>query len=231
MDASLRWGFLRQFFAGMVLLCIAYFLLTAYRDYRDNFQREIFDALGYGTAPAAFSMTELPIGILVMLAMVALNAVHDNRYGLATVFAVMTGGLVLTGLSTVAFDRHWISGVTWMLLVGLGTYLAYVPFNSLLFDRLMATTRHAGTAVFAIYVADAAGYTGAILLQWCKDLSFATVGRLEFFHAYTYFLSIMGTAMLTCAALYFLGKHSRAAVSVASTTEATEKWRHAAESP
>ena len=160
MSGAERWSFLRHFMLGMLLLCIVYFFLTAYRDYRDNFQREIFDALGYGTLPAAFSMTELPIGLAVMLTMVALNLIRDNRRGLAAAFAVMTSGMVLMGAGTLAFDRQLIPGVVWMLLVGLGAYLTYVPFNSLLFDRLMAATRFTGTAVFAIYVADATGYTG-----------------------------------------------------------------------
>jgi hypothetical protein len=208
MNAALRWSFLRQFLLGMTLLCVVYFFLTAYRDYRDNFQREIFDALGYGTIPAAFSMTELPIGFVVMLVMVALNCIRDNRHGLVAVFIVMIAGMVLLGASTLAFDRHWIPGVAWMLLVGLGAYLAYVPFNSLLFDRLLAATRHAGTAVFAIYVADATGYTGAIVLQLYKDFSHASMGRFEFFHNYTYFMSAAGALMLAVAGGYFFMKRS-----------------------
>jgi len=192
----------------MLLLCVAYFFLTAYRDYRDNFQREIFEALGYGALPAAFSMTELPIGLAVMLVMVALNAIRDNRSGLAAVFAVMTGGMLLMGTGTLAYDRQWIPGVVWMLLVGLGAYLTYVPFNSLLFDRLMAATRFGGTAVFAIYVADATGYTGAILLQLYKDFSHASMGRFEFFRVYSYFMSAAGTVLLAASAWYFLGKRS-----------------------
>src|SRR6266511_5070902 len=42
-----RLAFIRQFLPGLALLCIAYFFLTAYRDFRDNYQVEIFDGLGY----------------------------------------------------------------------------------------------------------------------------------------------------------------------------------------
>ncbi len=206
MNAAERMAFLRHFLLGMALLCAVYFLLTAFRDYRDNFQREILAALGYESLTAAFSMTELPIGLAVMLAMAALNCVRDNRHGLLAVFAVMTAGMALVGLSTMALDRQWISGLAWMLLVGLGAYLAYVPFNSLLFDRLIAATRFTGTAVFAIYVADATGYTGAILLQLCKDFSYGNMGRLEFFRDYSYFMSALGTLMLVSTSVYFLGK-------------------------
>ena len=49
-----------------------------------------------------------------------------------------------------------------MVLIGLGAYLAYVPYNTLFFERMMASTRFVGTAVFAIALADAAGYTGSV---------------------------------------------------------------------
>ena len=48
MDSSQRWQFLQRFLPGLVMLLIAYFFLTAYRDFRDNFGVEIFHQLGYG---------------------------------------------------------------------------------------------------------------------------------------------------------------------------------------
>jgi hypothetical protein len=51
-----------------------------------------------------------------------------------------------------------------LALTGLGVYLAYVPFNSILFDRLLAATRRVGTASFLIYVADASGYAATVAL-------------------------------------------------------------------
>ena len=47
MKGTDRLAFVRQFALGLALLCIAYFFLTAYRDFRDNYQVEIFDGLGY----------------------------------------------------------------------------------------------------------------------------------------------------------------------------------------
>ena len=49
-----------------------------------------------------------------------------------------------------------------MIVVGAGLYLAYTPFNALLFDRLIAATGSAGNAGFLIYVADASGYVGSV---------------------------------------------------------------------
>src|SRR5437879_152477 len=38
MTGADRLAFVRQFLFGMILLCVAYFFLTAYRDFRDNYQ-------------------------------------------------------------------------------------------------------------------------------------------------------------------------------------------------
>ena len=91
-----------------------------------------------------------------------------------------------------------------MTLTGLGSYLAYVPFGSVLFDRLIASTRAAGTAVFAIYVADAIGYTGSVGVQLYRDLAESNVSRLGFFEGYTYFMSVLGVTCLTGSCIYFL---------------------------
>src|SRR2546422_5696863 len=68
MTGADRLAFVRQFLFGMVILCIAYFFLTAYRDFRDNYQVEIFDGLGYPYAQnkAVISKTETMVAFGVM---------------------------------------------------------------------------------------------------------------------------------------------------------------------
>ncbi len=207
MDRAQRIAFLKRFLFGLVLLSVAYFFLTAYRDFRDNYGVEIFDELGYQEELTIFTRTELPVAFGVMAALAALNLIKDNRRGLIGAFAIMTAGTILMGLSTLAFDAGAIGGEQWMILVGLGVYLAYVPFGSMLFDRLIASTRAVGTAVFAIYVADAIGYTGSVGVQLYKDLANPDVTRLEFFRGLTYLMSVLGTVLLIAGCLYFLHKH------------------------
>jgi hypothetical protein len=101
-------------------------------------------------------------------------------------------------------DRGLISGFAWMTLVGLGSYLAYVPYGSVLFDRLIASTRVVGTAVFAIYLADAIGYTGSVGTMLFKDVGLGAMSRLEFFRRFTYALSAGGAVLLAASCVYFL---------------------------
>ena len=60
----------------------------------------------------------------------------------------------------------------------LGAFLVFVPYGSVLFDRIIASTAVVGTAVFTIMVADAVGYTGSIGLQIARDLIYGDATRL-----------------------------------------------------
>jgi hypothetical protein len=215
MDRQDRMAFIRQFLPGMALLVIVYLFLTAFRDFRDNYGMELFRELGFGQTPGIFTLTELPVAFVVLVAMAAVNVVRDNRRGLATIFAIMVGGLLLTGAGTLLLDLGVVNGAGWMILMGLGSYLTYVPYNSVLFDRLLAATRVTGTAVFAIYLADAVGYTGSVGVQLYKDLFDSQSTRLHFFHGFTYLLAGLGSALLIVSGVYFSWRsHTRGEESI-----------------
>jgi hypothetical protein len=205
MKAADRIAFLRQFLLGMVLLTLSYGFLTAYRDFRDNYQVELFDGLGYSYQQnrAIITQAETLVMFGVMGALALLNVIKNNRQGLVGAFAVMLAGMVLLGLSTVLLDAGVINGFWWMTLTGLGSYLAYVPYGSVLFERLLASTRFVGTAVFAIYISDAIGYTGSVGVQLYRDLAKSDVSRLGFFKGFTYFMCLLGVACLISSGIYF----------------------------
>ena len=222
MDKKERLAFVRQFAVGITLLCGAYLFLTAYRDFRDNYQVELFDGLGYSYEQnkTIISRTELIVMFSVLGALALLNIFRENRRGLIAAFSLMSAGMVLLGVSTLLLEARLISGFWWMTLIGIGSYLAYVPYGSMLFDRLIASTRVVGTAVFAIYLADAVGYTGSVGIQLFKDLAQSEMSRLDFFKGYTYFMSVLGTVCLIASCVYFLRRQSQTlAVPLAATDQ------------
>ncbi len=202
MDSKHRTRFIMEFLPGLIMLFIVYFFLTAYRDYRDTFHVDILVQLN---VDEAMTMTELPISIGVLLALAALNLIKNNHWGLLGAYVIMGGGTAIMGIGTLLFDWGMISPIFWMFLVGLGSYLAYVPYGSVLFDRTIAATRVVGTAVFAIYVADALGYTGSMFLQIFKDVLFSDMPHGTFLKLYTYFISFVGTLLVSMSCIYFLG--------------------------
>ncbi|HEX4416154.1 MAG TPA: DUF5690 family protein, partial [Lacipirellulaceae bacterium] len=205
MDAARRREFLRTYLPGMLLLIVAYVLLTTFREYRDNYMVDILDQLGYSYAASTGIMTRIELGVAlgVLGVMSLLFMVKDNRRALLAVFFVIAAGFVLIGIATLLHARGAIDGFWWMTLIGLGGYMAYVPYNSVLFDRLMASTHFVGTAVFAIYLADSAGYTGNIVTQLGKDLIARNTTRAQFLSAFSIVVSITGLVCMLAAGIYF----------------------------
>jgi hypothetical protein len=60
---------------------------------------------------------------------------------------IVLAGFILVGVSTLAFERELISAPVWMVLVGMGLYFGYIQFNSIFFDRLIATFRYVSTVL------------------------------------------------------------------------------------
>ncbi len=206
MDHRQRIEFLARFFPGLMLLFATYFFITAFRDYRDNFSVDLFNELKYAYEQnkSIITRSELWVGLGVAAAMAMIYLVRDNRRGLLAVFGVIAAGLALLGVATWLRTHGVIDGFWWMILIGLGSYLAYVPYNSVLFERLIASTRIAGTAVFAIYVADSLGYAGSVSMLLYKEFGASSATRLEFLDSFCYALSIGGAPVLLIAAIYFM---------------------------
>jgi len=181
MDGPARARFTWAFFPGLAFLTVLYVLLTAYRDFRDNFAREIWDSLGYAESPTIMTTSEIPIALCVLVVLAVLIVIKDNRRALMVVHAIMLAGTLLIGGSTAAWQAHLIGPATWMILVGLGLYVGYVPYGCVLFDRLIAAVGFAGTAGFMIYVTDAFGYLGSVALLLYKNFGQSQLSWLQFF--------------------------------------------------
>jgi hypothetical protein len=69
---------------------------------------------------------------------------------------------------------------------------------------MIAQTHVIGTAVFAIYVADALGYTGSVAILLFKDLVAGEATRLEFFRSFTYLLSAGSAGLILVSAALIL---------------------------
>jgi hypothetical protein len=203
MSAAERKVFLAAYAPGIVLLVASYILLTAFRDFRDNFAAEIWKALGYAKEAGVFTASELPVGAISLVALALLMMVRDNRRALLAVHGIMIAGYVLLGASTWAFQAHLIAPLPWMIAVGAGLYLAYTPFNAVLFDRLIAFSGRVATAGFLIYVADASGYLGSVALLVWRNFGALRMDWLQFFILSAYATSIVGAVFSGLAAIYF----------------------------
>lgn len=215
MSASERAAFLKAYAPGVVLLVLSYILLTAFRDFRDNFAAEIWTALGYGKEAGIFTASEFPVAVISLVALGAVMVVRDNLKALMVIHGIVFGGFVLLGVSTLAFQAHLLPPLPWMILAGAGLYMAYTPFNAMLFDRLIAFSGRIATAGFLIYVADASGYLGSVALLLWRNFGGFRLDWLQFFTLSAYATSAVGAVLTAAAALYFRSRARRNAGAAA----------------
>ncbi len=209
MDRKARQEFMATYGVGVVLLCAGFVLFTAFRDFRDNFAAEIWQALGYGDVAAAFAISEAPVAIIVLAALAMLFAIKDNWRAVGALHVAIALGALSIGAFTFAFEQGMIGPVTWMIATGTGLYVAYVPFSAMLFDRLMAAAQFTGTAVFLIYVADASGYLGSVSLLVVKEVFAPALPWLSFFKAGAYATSVVGFVLTLLSLAYFWQRRDR----------------------
>lgn len=211
-------SFVREFWPGLVALIGAFMLLTAYRDYRDNFGIEIISELGYPRDSGIFTALDFPVAVTVLISLLGIQWIRSHRNSLYVLFGIMTAGASLLIFSTLLMQSGSLSGLNWLIAGGIGSYLAYIGYSTIMWERLIANLQFSGTAVFAIYVSDSAGYTGSFMLQIGKDLLASDVSRLDFFIGMNYGF---GFAVIACLifGLIFFTAGNRTKTARASSTE------------
>ncbi|WP_437332139.1 DUF5690 family protein [Sorangium sp. So ce394] len=203
MDRAARRAFVLANAGGLATLVLGYIVLTAYRDFRDNFAREIWDALGFADQPAILTTAEIPVAMGALLSVAVMMGIRSNRKALLAVHGIMLGGALLAGVSTALYQAGVIGPVGWMISVGLGLYVGYVPYNCVLFDRLIAAVGSVATAGFLITAADAFGYLGSVVLLLYKSFGQAKLSWLEFFLGFSYATAFLCAALFAASAGYF----------------------------
>ena len=207
MNAQERKDFTSTFLPGIILFVLAYVLLTAFRDFRDNFSAEIWKSLNMGNDPSIYTSTEIPVSIIVLVCMGSLMLIKNNQLALMVNHVIIALGMVLIGVANYLFQLQMIEPKTWMVLIGLGLYLGYIPFNSIFFDRLIAAFQYTGTVGFIMYVADSFGYLGSVSVLFFKEFGYANLSWLNFFISGGYIVSATGTLLITGSMIYFHYKH------------------------
>ncbi len=203
MNGAARRAFFMQYAPGLVLLVAAYVLLTSLRDFRDNFAVEIWAKLGFEEQPSLMATTEIPVGIGAILGVAGIGAIASNRRALLATHGLVLFGGALAGLSTLAFQAQIIGPITWMITLGLGLYIAYVPYNCVLFDRLVAAAGSRANAGFLIYVADASGYAGSVATLVYKNLGKKDLSWLSFLEVFALVTSVFVVVAVALSAAYF----------------------------
>lgn len=204
----------KQFAFPLIILILFYTFLTAFRDLRDNYARELWDSLGYGGDISVYSTSEVAVTLLVLMILASVYAIKNNIQALLTYHGILLIGTVAIGVATMGLQLGYIDPFYWMVISGFGLYICYVPFNALFFDRFIAAFCIKGNAGFLIYLADAFGYLGSITVLIYKNFGMSELSWLHFFINGAYLLSVVGTASIIISFFHLKKKHQKSNFNV-----------------
>ena len=160
---------IKTYSAGLGSIALIYLLVTIMRSLRDDFAPEILRGLGATVKPDAYASIDFWVALIVMLVNGTSVLIKDNRKALMVALGVCGAGFLLTLIAIGGRSVVQVEPQLMMILIGAGLYLPYVAVHTTIFERLIAWTRDRANLGFLMYLADALGYCGYVILMLVKN--------------------------------------------------------------
>jgi len=195
MTALERKQFIRQFGLAIAPIILAYSIFTIVRDFVEDFANELWNETGHQNA-GIFVQTSTAIALITLAIIGGFFLIKNNYRAFRISHFFIMAGIILAAVSTFCFNRNLIPPFTWMLLSTTGLYLAYLPFNCVYFERMLATYKIKGNIGFVMYIADAFGYLGTVAVLLVKEFVSIKYSWVSFFSLLFYTAAFMGVLLI-----------------------------------
>lgn len=194
---------LQEYGWGILCFVLMYTLLTTMRDFRDNFSVEIWNEIQPHWDKTVFSQTEMISGVVVLLFVGCLSLIRNNIKGFWGTQWLIILGIVVCGSSTLLFELHKLTPFWWMLLVGMGLFLAYIPIQVAVFERMIALFKMKANAGFFVYLCDSIGYLGSVALLLYKEFFMKDASWSKVLMRFSYLVTLISIVLLVLITLFF----------------------------
>lgn len=188
---------------GIFCMVLMYMLLATMRDFRDNFSVEIWNEIQPSWDKSVFSSTEIISGVVVLFFVGSLSLIRNNIKGFWGTQWLIAFGVLVCGGSTMLFQMHYLSPFWWMLLTGLGLFLAYIPIQVAVFERIIALFKLKANAGFFVYMCDSIGYLGSVALVLYKEFFMQNKSWATVLMRFSYIVTLISIILLIVIALFF----------------------------
>lgn len=199
-----RLAFLRRYGAGLALITMAYLLVTVLRSLRADFAPEIWRGLQADVPPDIFGQSETVVAAAVLLLIGSTVLLRDNRRAFMAGLSLAMAGSLLIPAALLGLRAGLLSPFAFMVVHGLGLYLPYIVVHTTLFERLIAMTRDRGNIGYLMYLADAFGYLGYVLVLLGKSYLGPPQAFLPWFLALSWIIAGMVLLLLVPCRRFFL---------------------------
>lgn len=198
-----RRAFLRKFGAALIPVVSAYVMLTILRDFTEDFANELWTETGFKNNAEVFAGTSTIVSLIVLAVIGGFFLIRNNYRAFQLNNIIIIGGFLLAAGSTFAYHLHLISPVIWIITASAGLYLGYVPYNCFYFERMLAAYRVPGNVGFLIYIADAFGYLGTVVVLLVKEFVHVRYNWVDFFTGMFYISAFAGILVVLWGSVLF----------------------------
>lgn len=204
MTGTERGAMFRRYALGLVLLVVAYTLVTVLRSLRADFAPEIWRGLGtQAPSPSVYGWSEFIVGAVVMVLFGATSLIADNRRAFFTAIALALLGSMLMVVALGALPLGLLSPFGFMVILGFGLYLPYIAVHTTIFERLLAMTRDRGNIGYLLYLADSYGYLGYVAVLLSRNIVQPGESFLPFFLGMSWVIAVVCAVLLVPCRMYF----------------------------
>lgn len=203
MDSQQRKDFLRRFGFALIPVIIAYVMLTILRDFTEDFANELWAETGYQRRADVFAGTSTIVSLIVLAVVGGFFLIRNNYKAFQLNNVIIIGGFAMAAGATIAYHMGMLSPLVWIIMASAGLYLGYVPYNCFYFERMLATYKVPGNVGFLIYLADAFGYLGTVVVLLVKEFVKIRYTWVDFFTMIFYIAAAVGIVLVVWGSVLF----------------------------
>ena len=183
----------------LTLLFIGNFMLLVLRDIKEDFLVNILDMSGQSSWMFARVDTVVTLVILGIFALFIFF--RSNIKAIMGLMALVLAGCLTLTYVSFNYATLDLQPVTWLFVISLSLYIAYLTFQTIFFDRFIACFRIKGNVGFFIALIDFIGYIGTVTLLFTKESLDIKTDWFALFNHMACFVGAACTVLFSVAAV------------------------------
>lgn len=202
-----RWHLFCFFMPLLIMLFAANMLLTVQRDIKEDFIVCIIDVK---TVSAwAFAQVDTISTIILLATFAALGCCKNHLKVLLILLGLSTIGMGMLAYVAAYYNTLHVPTVVWLFMQSMGIDIAYLSFQTIFFERLIACFRIRGNVGFFIITIDFIGYLGTLGLLLFKESFAANLNWTVFYNHISVVFGVLCCIAFIGSAIYIIAERKR----------------------
>jgi hypothetical protein len=168
-----------------------------------------FEGFGTDENASIFTISEIIVGFWMFIPIGIMMLFSLSIWNLVAYHALIWVGLTCLLILTIIYDSGKMEGVYFMVISGVCTFTAEMPFNSILGDLIIALFKTKANSGFFMYITDSFGYMSSIFILFIKNFGAPQLSWVDFYLTCSYVMSITSLSLSTLSCAYYVIKYRR----------------------